>query len=300
MALLAKYSPEYPCLLEGIVKQAPRLGNTFRDFIFHINLQLLPRQPRAYTAGDRPVYGATNGPNCANLPNPPIPYYPRGRQLPEHQRRSQRPRQGRQPAHRHRVRRARRRRRGHVAPAGPLGGHTGTAAQKALVNSLVAPSLGVPADQRLRHGLAALRPGHGRHGGERRMSILDKKTRGDFVKLMIFILVTSMATGVLVVLIGNLSFESTRSYKAVFSDATGVTKGDDIRIAGVKVGSVKKVEIVDRTDAEIEFTVAKTATVTRSSTATIRYRNLVGQRYISLTQGVGDLSAPCRRTPRSR
>ncbi len=123
------------------------------------------------------------------------------------------------------------------------------------------------------------------------MSILDKKTRGDFVKLMIFILVTSMATGVLVVLIGNLSFESTRSYKAVFSDATGVTKGDDIRIAGVKVGSVKKVEIIDRTDAEIEFTVAKTATVTRSSTATIRYRNLVGQRYISLTQGVGDLSA---------
>ena len=29
--------------------------------------------------------------------------------------------------------------------------------------------------------------------------------------------------------------------------------------------------------------------VTKSSTATIRYRNLVGQRYISLTQGVGDL-----------
>ena len=121
------------------------------------------------------------------------------------------------------------------------------------------------------------------------MSILDKQTRGDLVKLVIFVLVTSLATGVLVVLIGNLSFEATRTYRAVFSDATGVVKGDDIRIAGVKVGSVKDVEIVDRTRAKITFSVAKTSTVTKSSTATIRYRNLVGQRYISMTQGVGDL-----------
>ena len=64
------------------------------------------------------------------------------------------------------------------------------------------------------------------------MSILDKKTGGDLVKLLIFIVVTTMATGVLVILIGNLSFTSTRDYKAVFSDATGVVKGDDIRIAG--------------------------------------------------------------------
>ena len=121
------------------------------------------------------------------------------------------------------------------------------------------------------------------------MSILDKQTRGDLVKLVIFVVVTTLATGVLVVLIGNLSFQSTRGYKAVFSDATGVVKGDDIRIAGVKVGSVKSVEIVDRTRALVSFTVADDSIVTQSSTATIRYRNLVGQRYISLTQGVGDL-----------
>lgn len=121
------------------------------------------------------------------------------------------------------------------------------------------------------------------------MSILDKKTSGDLVKLMIFILVTSLATGVLVVLIGNFTFESTRTYKAQFSDATGVVKGDDIRIAGVKVGSVKDVRIVDRERAEVTFGVARSSVVTKSSTATIRYRNLVGQRYIALTQGVGDL-----------
>jgi len=121
------------------------------------------------------------------------------------------------------------------------------------------------------------------------VSILDKKTRGDFVKLVIFIVVTTMATGVLVVLIGNLTFQSSRDYQAVFADATGVVKGDDIRIAGVKVGSVKKVEILDRTKAKVYFNVADSSIVTRSSTATIRYRNLVGQRYISMTQGVGNL-----------
>lgn len=122
------------------------------------------------------------------------------------------------------------------------------------------------------------------------MSILDKKTRGDLVKLVIFIIVTTLSTGVLVVLIGNLSFMTTRPYKAVFSDATGVVKGDDIRIAGVKVGSVKDVKIVDRSRALVSFSVAESSIVTKSSTATIRYRNLVGQRYISLTQGVGDLA----------
>jgi phospholipid/cholesterol/gamma-HCH transport system substrate-binding protein len=121
------------------------------------------------------------------------------------------------------------------------------------------------------------------------MSILDKQTRGDLVKLLIFIIVTTMATGVLVVLIGNLTFQSARDYKAVFSDATGVVKGDDVRIAGVKVGSVKDIKIVDRSRALVSFDVADDSVVTKSSTATIRYRNLVGQRYISLTQGVGDL-----------
>ena len=52
------------------------LGETFRGFIFHINLKILPKQPRGYTAADKPVYGADNAPNCAGLPNPPIPYYP--------------------------------------------------------------------------------------------------------------------------------------------------------------------------------------------------------------------------------
>ena len=112
-------------------------------------------------------------------------------------------------------------------------------------------------------------------------------------------MVTTLATGVLVVTIGNSRFAAARTYKAIFTDATGVVKGDDIRIAGVKVGSVKDVEIVDRTHALVTFTVDDaTDADPQPRTPTIRYRNLVGQRYIALTQGVGgaDPAAPRTRT----
>jgi phospholipid/cholesterol/gamma-HCH transport system substrate-binding protein len=120
------------------------------------------------------------------------------------------------------------------------------------------------------------------------MPRLDAKTSVDLAKLMVFVLVTTLATGVLVVTIGNLTFGETRSYKAEFVNATGVVEGDDIRVAGVKVGVVEDIEIVDRTRALLSFTVDEDTAVTGGTFATIRYRNLVGQRYVALTQEIGD------------
>ena len=67
-----------------------------------------------------------------------------------------------------------------------------------------------------------------------------------------------------------------------------MVKGDDVRIAGVKVGSVDSIEIKDRTRALVTFTVEEGTELNESTHAAIRYRNLVGQRYISLTQDVGE------------
>ena len=85
--------------------------------------------------------------------------------------------------------------------------------------------------------------------------------------------------------IGNISFGATTEYSAVFIDATGVVKGDDVRIAGVKVGTVKDIEIVDRDPRPGDFTVDAARALTGATHAAIRYRNLVGQRYIALTRG---------------
>ena len=119
------------------------------------------------------------------------------------------------------------------------------------------------------------------------MRFLDKQTAGDSIRLIIFVIVTSLATGLLAITIGNFTFGGKSTYKAVFSDATGVVKGDDIRIAGVKIGSVKGVEIFNDTQAIVEFEVLDETKLSRSTEATIRYRNLVGQRYIALTEGGG-------------
>ena len=120
------------------------------------------------------------------------------------------------------------------------------------------------------------------------MKALDRRTTRDLVKLLVFIVVTTLATSVLVMTIGNVSFSAKREYHAELADATGVVKGDDIRIAGVKVGTVKGVDVVHRTRALVTFTVEKSQPLSKATRAAIRYRNLVGQRYISLTDDIGD------------
>ncbi|WP_241153824.1 MCE family protein [Nocardioides pantholopis] len=68
--LLAKYAPEYPCLLEGIVGAGNLQAEAFRGYTLHIVLELLPNQPRPYGPGDKPRFGEDRGPTCLHLPNP--------------------------------------------------------------------------------------------------------------------------------------------------------------------------------------------------------------------------------------
>ncbi|MFJ9315271.1 MCE family protein [Pimelobacter simplex] len=113
---------------------------------------------------------------------------------------------------------------------------------------------------------------------------LDKQTGGALVRLVIFMVTTALATGVLIITIGNLSFGSTKQYSADFTDATGVNKGDDVRIAGVKVGTVEGIEVKGANRARVTFKVDSDTVIDGATHARIRYRNLIGQRYISLTQ----------------
>ena len=54
------------------------------------------------------------------------------------------------------------------------------------------------------------------------------KTLPSLIKLVVFIVVTVLATGLLAATIGNLRFGGTTSYQALFTDATGLLKGDDV------------------------------------------------------------------------
>jgi phospholipid/cholesterol/gamma-HCH transport system substrate-binding protein len=116
------------------------------------------------------------------------------------------------------------------------------------------------------------------------------KTLPSLVKLVAFIVVTVLATGLLAATIGNLRFGGTTSYDALFTDATGLLKGDDVRIAGVRVGEVDGAAVArhgDRSVARVTFNVDSDRPVAVSTRAQIRYRNLVGQRYVALSEGAG-------------
>jgi phospholipid/cholesterol/gamma-HCH transport system substrate-binding protein len=115
-----------------------------------------------------------------------------------------------------------------------------------------------------------------------------RQTAAPLIKFSVFALVTIAATALLAATIVNMSFTSRDTYHAVFSDVTGLETGDDIRVAGVRVGQVEGIRIKDRTLAEVTFTVAADRPLLTSTHAVVPYRNLVGQRYVALTEGTGD------------
>ena len=139
LPVFAKYAPEYPCLLKSIVKAIPRQAETFRGYTLHINLETIPRQPRGYGVRDQAVYADRRGPvdvqNCYDAMNgkydqenlPPMSLVPKlktGVDYPVGKRTTP----------------------GFAQPD-VSSGFAGTSSERSLVNSLVAPVMGVPVDQ---------------------------------------------------------------------------------------------------------------------------------------------------------
>lgn len=106
---------------------------------------------------------------------------------------------------------------------------------------------------------------------------------------LIFIAVTATATTVLGLSIANTSVGASTGYYATFTDVTGLNVGDDVDIAGVRVGQVTSIGVTNRTLARVGFDVQAGRQLPASVTATIYYKNLVGQRYIQLGQGTGPI-----------
>jgi phospholipid/cholesterol/gamma-HCH transport system substrate-binding protein len=107
------------------------------------------------------------------------------------------------------------------------------------------------------------------------------------VKLGVFVTVTLLLTAVLAQTLGSFSAGGT-TYRARFTDVTGLLVGDDVRIAGVRVGRIDGIRVVDNSVAEVSFSVSKEVPLATSVRAKIRYRNLIGQRYVALAEGPGD------------
>lgn len=110
------------------------------------------------------------------------------------------------------------------------------------------------------------------------------------LKFGAFVAVCLMFTGYLAFTIGNLDIRDplghdTYRLSATFDDVTGLLVDDNVKVAGVVVGKVTSVT-TDAGRARVTFEVDDDhADIPKDSSAAIRWRNLIGQRYLYLYPG---------------
>jgi len=104
------------------------------------------------------------------------------------------------------------------------------------------------------------------------------------VRFVIF----ALACLVVLVLLANTMLNQvaggTHAFKADFTNVSGLRPGDDVRAAGVKVGRVQKVELHEGV-ARVSFDLAKKQPLYSDTRLSVRYQNLLGQRYLAMLPG---------------
>jgi phospholipid/cholesterol/gamma-HCH transport system substrate-binding protein len=89
--------------------------------------------------------------------------------------------------------------------------------------------------------------------------------------------------------ISKVSFGGRYALTATFTDATGLFINDDVRLAGVTVGKVTGIRVVDGDEqgrrAKIDFEINNDVRLPTDSQASVRWRNLLGQRFLYVIPG---------------
>jgi len=115
--------------------------------------------------------------------------------------------------------------------------------------------------------------------------------KGDrtLLNVSIFTVVMVLVAALLVVVFGEFRFASENGYHATFVDASRLKAGQDVRIAGVPVGTVNKVSLNPDNTVDVAFDIDKRYQLYTSTRAVVRYENLVGDRYLEIASGPGEL-----------
>src|ERR1700739_348392 len=115
------------------------------------------------------------------------------------------------------------------------------------------------------------------------------KISGTVRRLAAVVSVQLLFTAVIIVVFGQVRFDRTNSYSAEFSNASGLRAGQFVRASGVEVGKVKKVELVEGDKRiRVDFAVDRSVQLYQSTTAQIRYQDLIGTRTLEISRGSGE------------
>ena len=156
-------------------------------------------------------------------------------------------------------------------PPGRLDSRTGLRAQHPRLPDRHGPGRGLRPG-RLDDGAAAARD-----AGDAPMKGSCAASPGRWSSSSLFGLVTVLASYVLISTITNAGYGEQLTYRAQFTDVAGLVEGDEVRIAGVRVGQVTGIGLTDKQDrptAEVELEVQRRRPAPRrrsrrrSSTAT--------------------------------
>ncbi len=112
-------------------------------------------------------------------------------------------------------------------------------------------------------------------------------SRPMILKFGAFAIVMIILTVFLFFIFGQYRTGSTNGYSAVFTDASRLKVGQTVRVAGVRVGTVNGVSLRTDKKALVKFDVDRGVVLTTGTRAVVRYLNLVGDRYLELTEGPG-------------
>lgn len=110
--------------------------------------------------------------------------------------------------------------------------------------------------------------------------------RGPLIGLSIFLVLALISSWLV---FGSLQREvggQTNTYSALFTDVSGMHPGDDVRVAGVRVGRVDDVELQGNI-AKVTFRVQREHRLFTNTIASVTYQNIIGQRYLGLLPGKG-------------
>src|SRR5271168_4143818 len=113
--------------------------------------------------------------------------------------------------------------------------------------------------------------------------------RSMVIKVSVFAVAMLLVAAGLVVVFGDFRFGPEAAYHATFTDASRLKAGQKVRIAGVPVGSVSGVKLNPDNTIDVKFGIDTRYSLYSSTRAVIRYENLVGDRFLEITSGPGDL-----------
>jgi phospholipid/cholesterol/gamma-HCH transport system substrate-binding protein len=122
------------------------------------------------------------------------------------------------------------------------------------------------------------------------------------LKVGIFGVVMILLTASLFAIFGQYRSGSDNSYSALFADASSLKSGDSVRVAGVRVGTVTDVALQPDNKVVVDFDADRKIVLTSGTKATVRYLNLVGDRYLELVDSPGSakIQPPGSRIPIDR